>query len=275
MQKQDTSQRDRAGEALAAILELVESGDLPDAIARTRIARQAGDRPCSAWSIGNQLLCLIAGTEDARGFRQWQEAGRKVKKGARAFSILAPCTVKRTELDAAGDEVERVAVVGFRGVPVFRLEDTEGEELPRVESYAPEVLPPLMDVAERLGVPVIWTASTGGAFGYHWRDLNSGRDGIVLGSHDDGVFFHELAHAAHGRVEALRGGQDARQEVIAETVAAVLCRLYGAGDGTLRTSVDYIAGYAKGERPERAIMRYLADVDRVLDVILSPEAVAA
>jgi len=33
-------------------------------------------------------------TEDARGFRQWQKVGRRVKKGAKAFYILAPIRKK-------------------------------------------------------------------------------------------------------------------------------------------------------------------------------------
>ncbi|CEP67957.1 Uncharacterized [Moorella glycerini] len=31
---------------------------------------------------------LIAGTEDARGYQQWREAGRQVKRGAKAFAEL-------------------------------------------------------------------------------------------------------------------------------------------------------------------------------------------
>jgi len=42
-------------------------------------------------------------TADARVFKQWQKAGRRVKKGAKAFYILAPVKrkvpvkVRRTE----------------------------------------------------------------------------------------------------------------------------------------------------------------------------------
>src|SRR4051794_40846156 len=45
-----------------------------------------------AWSLCNQLLVLLAGTADARGYRQWQEGGRHVKKGAKSIRILASCT---------------------------------------------------------------------------------------------------------------------------------------------------------------------------------------
>ena len=67
-----------------------------------------------------------------------------------------------------------------------------------------------------------------------------------------------------------RGGiRNPRQEIVAETVAAVLCRLYGY-DGYLAEARDYVAFYAGEQKAERAIMRLLADVERVLDVILAP-----
>src|SRR5437764_14977236 len=62
-----------ADDALAQVLGLFESGELPDRIAQTVIARQGGDTvPMASWSLGNQLLTLMAGTSDARGLRQWE-----------------------------------------------------------------------------------------------------------------------------------------------------------------------------------------------------------
>lgn len=203
-------------------------------------------------------------TEDARGYRQWQEAGRQVKKGARAFGILAPLTVKKVETDESGAEVERRAVVGFKSIPVFRADDTEGEPLVYPD-YSPPELPPLHDVAERLGVPVRYLPS-----GSRERGVYSlTNSAISLATHDVDTFFHELAHAAHATLEPLQGGQNPRQEVIAETVAAVLCRLYGF-DGYITEARDYVSFYAGQDKPERAVMRLLADVERVLDVILAP-----
>lgn len=253
--------RERADTALAEILTMFETGALPEAIAQTRIIRAQHDRPLSEWSIGNQLLALIHGTDDARGFRQWEQAGRRVRKGAKAFYILGPCKVKRTELDETGAEVERLVTVGFRGLPVFRFSDTEGEPV-EYPDYTPDVLPPLADVAERLGVPVHYLPSGGrGAY------LPTSGE-ILLGTHDVDTWFHELAHAAHATIEPLKGGQNPRQEIIAELVAAVLCRLYGY-DGYLAEARDYISHYAGQEKPERAAMRLLADVEKVLDVILT------
>ena len=264
---QNQSTRDRADATLAEILTMFESGALPEAIAQTRIVRARHDRPLCEWSLGNQLLVLIHGTEDARGFRQWETVGRRVKRGARAFHILGPCKVKRTERDDAGDEVERVVVVGFKAIPVFRLEDTEGEPV-EYPDYSPPELPPLHEVAERLGVPVRYLPNGGAERGAY----SLVRAEIVLATHDVDTFFHELAHAAHASFEPLQGGQNPRQEIIAETVAAVLCRLYGY-DGYLSEARHYVAYYAGQEKPERAAMRLLADVERTLDVILGPAAI--
>jgi antirestriction protein ArdC len=264
MQGQCTPSREKADAALAEIVAMFESGGLPAALAQTRIVRARHDRPMCEWSTGNQLLAFLHSTADARGYRQWQEVGRHVKKGAKAFSILAPCTVKKAETDADGREAERVIVTGFRAVPVFRLEDTEGEPV-EYPDYSPPQLPPLHDVAERLGVPVRYLPSGADARGAYSL---TGRE-ILLATHDVDTFFHELAHAAHATVEPLKGGQNPRQEIIAETVAAVLCRLYGH-DGYLVEARDYVAFYAGLERPERAVMRLLSDVEKVLDVILAP-----
>jgi hypothetical protein len=261
--------REQAEEALRSVLELFESGEVPERIAQTVIARQTGTSPMVNWSLGNQLLAILAGTNDARGYRQWQDTGRHVRKGAKAFYILAPSTRKIREREAeTGEQVERVAVVGFVGVPVFRFEDTDGAALEQPD-YEPSAPPPLREVAGRLGVDVAYTPFLGDAHGYY----QPGRDRVVLMSHDERVWFHELAHAAHQRVlqargQTLRGGQHARQEIVAETAAATLCKLYGL-DGYLWHSAEYLNHYA-GKEAARAAMRILADVQAVLDVILDP-----
>jgi hypothetical protein len=270
--------RERADAALAEILEMFESGALPAAIARTRIVRDRRDRPMSAWSLGNQLLALLAGTEDARGYRQWQEAGRHVK-GAKAFAILGPRTAKRTEVDENGQERERVILTGFVAIPVFRLDDTEGVELDYAAiDYSPPEPPPLFEVAERLGVPVSHSPSSDGAYGL-FASTGEGGGRIVLGSHDVAVFLHELAHAAHravltARGASLCGGQAADQEIVAEVVSATLCVLYGLEE-SLGTQHRYIEHCAEGGTPARAVVRLLAEVQAVLDLILGEGAAAA
>ncbi len=64
---------------------------------------------------------FIHKTEDARGFRQWIEVKRHVKKGSKSFQILVPCFKK--EKDNTKEEVPRLT--GFTTGNVFRVEDTQ------------------------------------------------------------------------------------------------------------------------------------------------------
>jgi antirestriction protein ArdC len=273
------AKRDQAESALAQILELFESGDLPERIAQTVIARAEGEAPMASWSLPNQLLVLLAGSADARGYRQWREVGRHVRKGARCVRILAPKQRTITDRDeTTGEEHKRSVCTGFTAVPVFRFEDTEGLPLQRCSDYRPATFPPLFDVAARLGIRVDYAPFVDRFRGYY----SPGDDRIMLCSHDARTWFHELAHAAHARVYRARGeamptGQHSTTECVAETVAAVLCRLYDVETGTLAHSAEYLTAYSK-RGPAVAAMRVLKDVQAVLDVLLEAaegEAVAA
>jgi hypothetical protein len=256
-----------ASDALAAVLDLFASDELPARIADTVIARQAGTSPMVNWSLGNQLVAIVNGTTDARGFRQWHEVGRHVSKGSKAFYILGPKKRTITDRDeSTGDEAKRTIITGFVGIPVFRYEDTDGDAL-EVASYEPAAFPPLFDVAERFGVSVSYAPFVRDFRGYY----APGTDRIVLCTHDVSTFFHELAHAAHARVladrgDSIQGGQHSGQEIVAELSAAVLCKLYDY-DGHLAKCREYVNAYA-GENPGRAVMRVLSDVQVVLFRIL-------
>lgn len=216
---------------------------------------------------------LAAGTMDARGYQQWRQVGRQVRAGAKAIYILAPVTRKVTRKVADPEtgqerEEEVTVVTGFRPVPVFRVEDTVGEPLPPEPDYSPSELPPLREVAERLGVKVEYRPAR--------RDAPLGQYGlvsrtIVLHTHDPDVFFHELAHAVHATFRPLRPGQHPEQELVAETAAAVLCELYGYR-GYCWHAWQYLRHYADCRDAQavlRAIMRVLSDVEEVLRRILA------
>jgi hypothetical protein len=95
----------RAHEAALKIIEALETDNLPAALAQV-LAHP--DTPCRKWSYGNRLMCILFGTSDARGYRQWQEIGRQVKKGAKSFPILVPMTRTITDRDKeSGEDVKR------------------------------------------------------------------------------------------------------------------------------------------------------------------------
>lgn len=257
---------DRSEEATSKLIEIFETGELPSAIAQTVIHRAQSEAPSASWSLGNQVLMLLAGTQDARTYRQWQKVGRQVKpkdEGGEAFYILEPMKIKITD-NETGEE--RMITRGFKGSPRFRIEDTYGERVEQPD-YTPMQLPPLWERAEELGIKVDYAPYVGGFRGYYQPTA----DYIMLVTQDTSTFFHELAHAAHARVETLKGGQDARQEIIAETVSATLCLMYGL-EGYVPHSMDYIAHYARGAKnPARAVLNVLKTVQQVLDVILETE----
>ena len=55
---------------LQAIVDLFQSGNVPQALAVATIPPQAGI-PSAKWSWSNRLLQFLADTSDARGYRQW------------------------------------------------------------------------------------------------------------------------------------------------------------------------------------------------------------
>ena len=262
-----TPWRERANSELERIVQLFSSKQLPDLCAKALI--NAPGRPSSRWSFGNQLLMLLAGTDDARGFRQWQEAGRSVSKGAKAFYILGPVRKKvktsKQALDKHGESDEegfRDVLIGFKTIPVFRFEDTYGQDLP---VYEPKSPPPLMEVAERFGMRVQYERLAPGVYGATDHTNKT----IVLATEDVDVFFHELGHAIHRTFEPKSGhGQEPEAETIAQLVAATLARLYGSPADSF--SWSYIASYAQSNNPQnvgRLCMRVLDRTKKVLELI--------
>ena len=146
-------------------------------------------------------------------------------------------------------------------VPVFAVTDTDGEPLPEAD-YTPKRLPPLTEVADRLGVKVTWQPTPHDRLG----DCDAKGSRINIGTRDPSVFFHELAHAAHARVNggSLQGGQHVGLETTAEFTACVLMQLYGLGDRTGNAG-RYISGCAKD--PLVAIVKALNTVQKVLEVL--------
>ncbi len=246
---------------LSNILErFKEPETLPKAIAYATFAPP--NMPSSRWSLMNRLIMVFSGTNDARGIKQWNQANRVVRAGSKAIYILAP-VIKTVKRDS---EEEKMFLRGFRPIPVFRAEDTDGKPLAYETYELPEL--PLINKAEEWGI----TVKT--AF-YNTRFLgcySPNREEIRLASPDEFVFFHELAHAADKRVIGkLNGGQHWRQEIVAELSAQALCYLVGKQpERTLGNSYQYIERYA-AENKQSAVMacvKVLSEVEKVLKQIL-------
>ena len=259
-------------EAVDSLLEMFESGKMPEAVAFNIIKKQKGVvyKPSDNWSIGNQILMMLQHTSDARGFKQWKMVGRTVIKGRKAIHILAPMTVKVKKVNPnTGEEEERTVITGFRPLAVFRYEDTAGEELNYIPDFVPPDPPPFWDVAEKLGIKVSYMPMLGNYLGR----FNMREHTIKLCSEDAIVFFHELAHAVHNTFVDLRqcGHEVDKIEVTAEFAAVVLAHIQGI-TGYEQQGWDYIKRATKNkDNPEAAlkfIMQCLSDVEKVVSIIL-------
>jgi hypothetical protein len=92
----------------------------------------------------------------------------------------------------------------------------------------PANLPPLHEVTQAWIVQIDYVPFKGDAYGSYQNSSKT----IRLATHEEKVFFHELAHAAHAGIETLKGRQDPRQETIAEFTACDLIQVYGLRDST-------------------------------------------
>ncbi len=221
---------------------------LPKALAPVFIHRN-NDVPCRNWSWHNQLIAALGGTTDARGLKQWNAVGRKVIKGRRAIWILAPCTKRLPEKKENGEEAMRTVIYGFKSIPVFAFEDTEGEPLPDDnDSYADWIAQlPFIEVAEAWGIRVDAYTHAGNAPLGYFQYASTGNQAIMLGVANVSTFCHEMCHAADKRLTNLSGGK-LQKEVVAELGGAILLECLGKShDADLGGAFDYIQGYARAE----------------------------
>jgi antirestriction protein ArdC len=212
---------------------------------------------------------VLNGYSDARGFQQWKEVGRNVKKGEKAFQILGPIT-KTWWNEETGEE--KSIVIGYRSLPVFGLEQTEGRPLPAgdpdIDKWVKSL--PLLAVARR------WSLSIGTFDGRADSCLGRYRYGeaIEIGVKNLATWTHELTHAADDKNSKLKErGQHWRSETVAELGGATLLEVLGfSHDADLGGCFGYIQFYAQKERISvteaciRVLGRTCAAVALILDM---------
>ncbi len=249
----------KAQQSLDAVVEKFKTGDI-SAIAQVARIRLDPQAPALHWSLSNKVLSMMqAGELDCRGFRQWEKAGRRIKKGSKAVYILRPIVIASKKKGGEEKEDEQLCI-GFSAVPVFPTSATEGEN--NITAYQPQELPDLVSVAQKMGISVAYVPTLPDRLG----DCTTDGTQIRIGSHSPAVFFHELAHAIHARLSGkLEGKQTEEQETIAEFTATILMDVYGYEDHT-GNAWNYISKYAKD--PIVAISKALGTVEKVLTVLL-------
>ena len=254
---------DKVKQVLNVILDKFKSGDIPEAVAISMYP--IPDIPSAKWSLMNRTLMFLSGTMDGRGYKQWQRVDRFVKKGSKAFHILVPFIKKHKD----EQDVDKEFLIGFGCRPIFRKEDTDGQELEYETIELPDL--PLIERAEEWGISVRAIPGTYRYRGYYSME----RKEIALATPEEKTFFHELSHASHEKVKgSLTGGQDALQEIVAELSAAALCKLVGKqGNDTSGNSYRYIEKYAEKIKmnPYKACLKVMSETEKVLNLILKGE----
>ncbi|MCL0081290.1 ArdC family protein [Peptococcaceae bacterium] len=268
---------DRGKEILEILLQKFESGNLSSGLKKSFIRKQSGSNlPMDKWSFLNQLIAMNADTTDGRSFKAWQDAGRQVKKGAKAFYIIAPRMKKKKEINPkTGKEEIRNVVYGFGYQPKFRYEDTQGAEV-NTPDYTPPELPPLMEIADRFGIKQInYLPLTGQQYAGNFR---ASKGEINLLTHEHAVWYHELGHAVHANilgVEKFTEFSTDAKEIVAELFAGVMMSFHG--DDSHETNVwEYIQRFIYEDKnvPKAALKKIstvLSDVEKCLVAVFDAQ----
>jgi len=120
---------------LDEIVEKILNGkDLAGTLNKT-IFQVPENAPQRKWSFNNRFLCAWQEGFDCRGYQQWKEVKREVKKGCHAIYILGPILIKKNitckcnhnsacELCKGKGSYEKQVLTGFRRIPVFKYQGT-------------------------------------------------------------------------------------------------------------------------------------------------------
>lgn len=199
------------------------------------------------YSFKNVLL-IKAQLSTARyvaSFKRWKELNRTVRRGEKAIRILAP-KIKKEKDEVTGEENSEL--VGFIGVPVFDVSQTEGEPLPIDQvklslAGASAEAELIFNWTEKLATADGCTIQIGdgnGANGYYVPALHK----IVVHSelspnHKAKTAVHELVHS---RLHRYLPSSAEERESVAEGVAYIVCTYFGLD--TSEYSFQYVRGWS-------------------------------
>jgi len=240
------------------ILELFKTGNVPESIAL--LTNPKINVPLNNWSLRNKLIALTYGTQDARGFNVWKTSNRHVNKGSKAFNILAPLIIRKEE-----GVSEENKLIGFRPVPVFKVEDTDGAVLDYEKIEVPNFR--FTDVAKKWGLKIKGIASNSGYYGAY----SPGEKKIFMASPEEEVFYHELAHASHDKIGLLKRRTTKQREIIAEFSGAVLVCLENKKTNRVGNAYAYLKSYCGEKDVNKEVLNLISDIDKVLNAILETE----
>lgn len=259
-EKIKAKQAQNANQVLEQLVKSFENPQfLQDAVIKTFL--DPIDVPQNAYSRMNRILLAVQNSYDARGSATWRKLNKFPLNWSKQVFIMMPKTIKIKDKE---NEEEKTITTGFFFKGLYDAENIYGGKKLEYVKNAPKDLPPLSDVADKWGIKVEYKVNP-----KNWGSYNIQNNNIQLSTGDKTTFFHELAHAAHKKIDgALKGGQDPQQEAIAQLSAGVLGQMYGQKMDLY--TYEYIKGYAKDD-PKKAmqlISKVLNKTGQVLELIL-------
>jgi hypothetical protein len=204
------------------------------------------------YSFGNILAIARQRPAATRvaGFGTWKEMGRFVKRGEKGIQILAPMIGYRRKKDDAEQDRDASAkpqpmLIGFRGVYVFDVAQTEGEDLPEFEHDITGEVGPQLDrlttFLAQQNIALEFSEKIAPALGVSY----GGKIALLPGQSNAEEFttlVHETAHELLHKAERRTMTTATVRETEAEAVAFIVGQSVGLDMGT--ASSDYIQMYA-------------------------------
>ena len=209
----------------------------------------------------NNVLLIASQAHNATqvaGFNAWKKLGRNVRKGEKAIFILAPMVYKVAD-ETSDTEIH--VLRGFKFVPVFDVQQTEGNDLPSICNRLAGDDPTncyeqLISVANSLGFNVEDHTFTGSTNGDCSFELHRIRVEVTnTPAQRVKTLAHELAHAMLHADETNRS----LAELEAESVAYIVCQVLGIDSSDY--SFGYVTSWAGGG--EQAIATIKASCERI------------
>ncbi len=218
------------------------------------------------YSFGNILMIATQKPSATRvaGIRTWNELGRRVKRGEKGILIFAPLigwkrvqaevtepptngkkSKKKADASATTPELKtEKQLLGFRGVYVFDVAQTEGEPLPEmgntVKGEVDETLPRLIEFVQSQAIKFEYSDAISPARGISYGGLIRVLPDMPP-TETLSTLIHELAHEMLHKAERRTLVTKTVRETEAEAVAFVVCDALGLDTGT--GSADYIQLY--------------------------------
>jgi antirestriction protein ArdC len=177
------------------------------------------------------------------GFHAWRTLGRFVKKGEQGIMILAPIVRAKNEKIDQAETDESSTPVGFRAAYVFDVSQTDGKELPQLNSVngnPSEYRERLEKLVTEQGIILEYSEAIAPARG---RSAG-GKITLLPGqspAEDFATLAHELAHEMLHRDERRAKTTTRVRETEAEAVSFVVCT--GIGLETGSAAQEYIQLY--------------------------------